>query len=80
MAPLLPSEHLPLGPWPAPREPESEALRRLQTRLPSAYTVFHGVPLVPRVQERHSSSAELDFMVVNQGGKALANPLNERDS
>ena len=63
MAPLLPSDisHLALA---GAREPESEALRQLQTRLPSAY----------RSREHRSGIkfGRLDFMVVNKGGKALA--------
>ena len=53
------------------REPESEALRQLQSRLPSAYTVFHGVHW-SREYRSGPKFGELDFMVVNKGGKALA--------
>ena len=70
MAPLLPSDisHLALA---GAREPESEALRQLQTRLPSAYTVFHGVHW-SREYRSGIKFGELDFMVVSKGGKALA--------
>jgi hypothetical protein len=42
MAHLMPSDisHLALA---GAREPELETLRELQCKLPSAYTVFHGV-------------------------------------
>ena len=70
MARLLPSDisHLALA---GAREPELETLRQLQTRLPSAYTVFHGVHW-SREYRSGIKFGELDFMVVNKGGKALA--------
>jgi len=52
-------------------EPKLKTLRQLQTRLPSAYTVFHGVHW-SREYRSGFKFGELDFMVVNQGGKSLA--------
>jgi nuclease-like protein len=69
MARLLPSDisHLALA---GAREPELETLRQLQAKLPSAYTVFHGVHW-SREYKSDIKFGELDFVVVNQGGKAL---------
>ena len=69
MARLLPSDlsHLALA---GAREPELETLRQLQAKLPPAYTVFHGVHW-SREYKSGTQFGELDFVVVNQGGKAL---------
>jgi hypothetical protein len=69
MAHLLPSDisHLTLA---SVREPELETLRQLQARLPSAYTVFHSVHW-SREYKSDIKFGELDFVVVNQGGKVL---------
>jgi len=69
MAHLLPSDisHLALA---GAREPELETLRQLQAKLPPAYTVFHGVHW-SREYKSDIKFGELDFVVVNQGGKAL---------
>ena len=69
MARLLPSDisHLALA---GAREPELETLRQLQAKLPAAYTVFHGVHW-SREYKSDIKFGELDFVVVNQGGKVL---------
>jgi hypothetical protein len=69
MARLLPSDisHLALA---GAREPELETLRQLQAKLSAAYTVFHGVHW-SREYKSDTKFGELDFVVVNQGGKAL---------
>jgi hypothetical protein len=69
MARLLPSDisHLALA---GAGEPELETLRQLQAKLPSSYTVFHGVHW-SREYKSDIKFGELDFVIVNQGGKAL---------
>jgi hypothetical protein len=69
MARLMPSDipHLALA---GGRTEELDTLRRLQTELPSAYTVFHGIHW-SREYRNGIKFGELDFVVVNQSGKAL---------
>ncbi len=83
MARLLPSDisHLALA---GSRAPELATLRQLQAKLSSAYTVFHGVHW-SREYKRDINFGELDFVVVNQAGKALVieqkdGPLEETDN
>lgn len=49
---------------------ELETLRVLQSRLPDTYTVFHGVHWT-REFPGETMFGELDFVVVNQSGRAL---------
>jgi hypothetical protein len=49
---------------------ELETLRVLQSRLPETYTVFHGVHWT-REFPGETMFGELDFVVVNQSGRAL---------
>jgi UvrD-like helicase C-terminal domain len=69
MARLLPFDvsHLALA---GARAPELETLRLLQAKLSPAYTVFHGVHW-SREYKSDIKFGELDFVVVNQAGKAL---------
>jgi hypothetical protein len=69
MARLMPSDisHLALA---GGRTEELDTLRQLQTELPSAYTVFHGIHW-SREYRNGIKFGELDFVVVNQAGKVL---------
>jgi hypothetical protein len=69
MARLMPSDisHLALA---GGRTEELDTLRQLQTELPSAYTVFHGIHW-SREYRNGIKLGELDFVVVNQAGKVL---------
>jgi hypothetical protein len=69
MARLMPSDisHLALA---GGRTEELDTLRQLQTELPSAYTVFHGIHW-SREYRNGIKFGELDFVVVNQSGKVL---------
>lgn len=69
MARLMPSDisHLALA---GAREPELATLRQLQAKLPSTYTVFHGVHW-SREYKSDIKFGELDFAIVNQAGKVL---------
>jgi hypothetical protein len=69
MARLMPSDisHLALA---GGRTEELDTLRQLQTELPAAYTVFHGIHW-SREYRNGIKFGELDFVVVNQAGKAL---------
>ena len=52
------------------RTEELETLRQLQTELPAAYTVFHGIHW-SREYRTGIKFGELDFVLVNQAGKVL---------
>jgi len=69
MARLMPSDisHLALA---GGRTEELDTLHQLQTELPSAYTVFHGIHW-SREYRNGIKFGELDFVVVNQAGKVL---------
>jgi len=69
MARLMPSDisHLALA---GGRTAELDTLRQLQTELPAAYTVFHGIHW-SREYRNGIKFGELDFVVVNQAGKVL---------
>ncbi len=69
MARIVPGDitHLALS---GAREPELATLHELRAALPRAYTVFHGVHWT-REYRGHTVFGEIDFVVVNQAGKAL---------
>jgi hypothetical protein len=82
VARIVPSDitHLALA---GARERELETLQELRGRLPGAYTIFHGVHW-SREYRGYTVFGELDFVIVNQAGKALLieqknGPLDETD-